>query len=499
MQVLTLLLAAHFAGHASGIGAADAGVGAGTGVVAAPAINKPAAKPIAIEPAPSPLLLEGSLQQALDKANGERRVLVVAQAKGPGRMEAINKVWTVPALAAWAKRHAIVYGVTQEGDLRTIQNIEAVNSPEPICFLDSKQLRIFGSGIPQRGNRLTNPRTEPMMGTLLKLDWTLMKKAEADAGLAAARGEPAKPEFDADGQEVAARVAAIAGLTADEIVAMGGVDAALWLRQVLTNRAGLSSADAKTKVEAEEKHVRLYVAAMNDEALLGARIAVLAPELAAAAKASPSLRERLGGIRQAMLVGPWYRQGRLALEVLAMSRITGEEELLRFVDDSLNDVDAAVIMPFVERAKYEMLLRQVGWGGPVNAYEAATWVDGAMRRLTEAKPGRMSDEQWAILAPLRRSASVLQASRAVALVALGAKAETGGADDGAAPDMATEESRRKAFAESVQRLVKADEATTKAAACAALAAGQSESAVMLLEGDGGWQAGLRKLAAEMRR
>ena len=514
MQVLTLLLITHFAGHALGTGCESATAqGPAHAPTQAQAADKPASKPAAREHALSPLLLEGTLQDALNKANAERRVLVVVQAKGPGRLEAITKLWTVPAMAAWAKRHAIVYGVTEESDLRTIANIDATSSPEPICFLDSKQLRLFGSGIPQRATRLANPKTEPSLGTLLKLDWTLMKKAEGDAGLAAARGEPAKPEFDAEGKEVVARIAAIAGLTAEETAAMGSVDAAAWLREVLTNRAGLSSTDAKVKAEAETKHLRLYIAAMNDEALLGARVTVLAPELAAAAKASPVLREQLGKLRQAMLLGPWYRDGRLALEALALSRVTGEEELLRFVDDSLNDVDAIVIMPLVERAKYEMLLRQVGWGGPVNTHEATTWVNAAVRRLGEGKPTRMSDEQWAMLAPLRRSVSALQASRAVALLGSAGAVEAGvpgvtvpeaGADAdakaaAAAAEATREVSRRQAFIESVKRLIQADEAIAKSAACAALAAGQGERAAMLLTGEGAWKVGLGKLAEEMGR
>ena len=426
----------------------------------------------------SPLTVEGSLQTALDKANAEQRVLVVALAMGARQRDTASALWANPVLASWASRHAIIYGVSSQPDLAVLTALECTptgGNVDPICFLSNLQLRMFGSTLPQRASRIVNPKGEPALGTALKLDWTLMKRAETEPAIAAARGRPGEAEFDRELRAVAEQLRSLVPPAHQQIAS----EPVAWLRAVHATRAASVASPAKPEKSADEatdaspSALSLYLAGFGTTELFAARMTVLAPELFALVNASPELRTKARQARAAMLAGPWLRDGTLMAEVLMISRITGDApELLRFIDDSLNDADSVASMPKIERAKLDLLLRQVNWSV---ALPVAAEVKNALNRLTEPRPERFDESQWALLQATLRAASTLQAARALVLAADPFPA-------GPLPPP-------------VASLIQADSALARATALALLAAGKGGPVTLALLGSGSSE-GLKQLCAD---
>jgi hypothetical protein len=373
-------------------------------------------------PAKSPIVTEATLQDALNTANGSRKVLIVTLAMGPRQKEAADKLWTNTPLAQWAYKHALVFGVTRQEDLDVLQSIDAVPTGatnDPICFLDSKQLRIFGSAIPQKGSRIANPKADPAIGSLLKLHWTLSRKCETDEGLAAVHMRPDPAEEGKIRSEMARRMFACTEPGEREVTPVPLPSQ--WLEQLLAARTRLAllrdkpeaERSAADMIKAEQEMLRLYVWSLWHDDLIGARHGVLARELADLARTSELTRLTLTRMRDSALATHWHREAGLITEVIMLGRMIGDgEELMRFLDDSLNDADVVTTMPASDRMKYELILRQANWsvGG-----DPAKLVDSIIKSASDSAPKNMNPQAWFEVRVTRTALQRLQLGRSVIL------------------------------------------------------------------------------------
>ena len=421
-------------------------------------VAQPPAKPKPAQVAESTgVLREISVERGLNESMAQRKLLVLVIAGNKPAAQRAVGVWAHPSLAGWAAAHAVVVKVTSLDDIKFLTDFNANPGPgeDPVVFKDGKQVRLFGSGMPQRKSRIMNPKSDPALGLLLKLDWTLRGDNLKDDGWVTTHSANMSPGV---------------APAADQALKLAGKSE---LGAIFAARVALADASAKSEQVAAAYSSLLGGFAIQDDAVFApTRWTVLAPELAGLAADPQRKAQAVDALRTARAklladVGrPWYRDLAAWFDLVSLSRAIGDQEdLLRFIDDSLDDPDAAVIMPKVDRFTYEAALRHAHWRAPSTGKVGEQLIRAASR-LELPKPKSLTDAEWTAMQARRAVIVRLQFARAFALCLR----------DGRVSDAAA----IAAAAQSSQSAVSKDGATQLAMAMAALAAGQSDPSIVEL-------------------
>lgn len=343
------------------------------------------------------VLVVRPLQEAMREADAQGRVLVVEIAGNADRRKQALVRWSSPVVRAWAVRHAVPVLLTDAATIRQLTEGDLNPGPDadPLVFRGGKQVRVFGSGLPQKKSRLKGPGKpgEAFVGLALKLDWT--QRGKDDAQPAALEAGAPKALYG----EATEEAAAVTDLPAGDL---GGL-----IARYGRARALAQSKDADSLREATGLCTWLWErGAQTDARFVPARSLLLAPLMESLGTAHPVAPARWKAMRRALLDALDVRDHASMFDLLILSRVIGDhEENLAFIDDALNDSDAALMMPTLERAAWELMLPACHWlpAGPVDPEARFASLDkrfGRARRLVPEGARAALDALWARLRTL---------------------------------------------------------------------------------------------------
>ena len=389
--------------------------------IAAPAAPKPpAAAPKPAQDARPPVLTSLPLEQAIAQATAEQRLLLVVLAPARQNQERWRSVFAQPRLAEWVRHHALAVMVSDQATVTRLTDAGLNPGPDadPLIFRDGLQVRLFGSGLPQKRSRLWSRRATPASIALLcKLDWTVQFLGRTspvtpapNAGWLARHGpgphlqppayspvtppaalEQALAEFTADPVAFFARTAAAASSTSTPEAGLAAATSlvALWEATWLTPSSSQPSPHPLPANPA-------WRAACT--VLLGNHLQLLAAK-------HPSARQQLLALRAASLASLNLRDEQALFAYLMLCRAAGEvDENFGFLDDALNDPDGRFMLTWSQRTAYAAILRHAHWQAPPPAERAAAVraVAQLRQRLADERPDEASAEEFQRLTATRR-------------------------------------------------------------------------------------------------
>jgi hypothetical protein len=352
-----------------------------------------------------------SLQEALDESKAKARLLVVVVSPDRAKAKAHTALWNNPALAAWARHHAVVAHVT---DAPTIQKLRdaglVVGQLEgPLVFRDGLSQRLFGvnptNGVPRvrpapalpKG---VKPRSEDepnlSLRLLLRLEWTLRSMEQAEpawyANHAANNPPPTLPEVGTLFDKASDGVDAAGGLL--DAAAPAAVGAGGGRRDVLAVLvAALTAAnDPATHSAAAGLYTWLWERGAEEqpgfEPIL---LTTVAEQMHALGRVYAPARARFVALREAHAARvPWMSRPELARWIM-LARVADEHlETLDLIDWALDDPDGKLLMPPGERGVWEALLPRLNWADPLTLPESGTnpaaYVAGLVAKRDAAAP-----------------------------------------------------------------------------------------------------------------
>lgn len=373
------------------------------------------------------------LDQALSASQRTGRLLLVIQSGNPAQQKANLGPWDNAAVAAWAQRYALVAHVTDKKTLDMLSGagLKRGGPEQPLVFKAGLQERLFGGDRKENTSRLRPvPSTEkPKPGTpdtslrlLLKLEWTRQhllaedpKWRQLHEGLP--NGEPPKFEPFFSREESGAAKVEDLSVGGDVFARLEAARQAAKDDQRLPEAVGLYTWLWERSVEVEPAFAPVLLYAVS-------------AEMAALAQKHPSALDRFRALRAAQLSrAAWMSRGEMA-RWLMLSRVTGDHlATFDFIDSALSDADAALVMPKLERAAWELLLPRLAWMNPLELPSAGGdptgYAEKLVREAVHNKPAaKFSPTEAEGLKSLFRTQALHECARTyAALIATGRDAE----------------------------------------------------------------------------
>lgn len=402
-------------------------------LIAAPAPSKsPAAAPKPPQDARPSVLTSLPLEQAIAQATAEQRLLLVVLAPARQNQERWRSVFAQPRLAEWVRHHALAVMVTDQPTVTRLTDAGLNPGPDadPLIFKDGLQVRLFGSGLPQKRSRLSSHRATPASIALLyKLDWTVQFLGRPSPATPApnpawlARHGPGphlQPPAHAPVAPPAALTQALADLTADPAAFFARTAAASSPNS--TPEAGLAAA---TSLVALWEATWLAPSSpqpspqplLANPAWRAASTVLLGNHLQLLAARHPPARQQVLALRAASLASLNIRDEQALFAYLMLCRAAGEvDENFGFLDDALNDPDGRFMLTWAQRTAYAALLRHAHWQAPPPADRAAAVraVAQLRQRLADERPDEASPEEFQRLTATRRVLLHVAAARTYA-------------------------------------------------------------------------------------
>ena len=123
------------------------------------------------------LLVKRALPEALAESKAQNKLLLVEIAGNTDRQRRALADYQPAPIRRWVARHALAVLLTDTDTIRKLSESDLNPGPDadPLVFRAGLQVRVFGSGLPQKQSRLKGPGKpgEAFLGLGFKLDWTL--------------------------------------------------------------------------------------------------------------------------------------------------------------------------------------------------------------------------------------------------------------------------------------------------------------------------------------
>ncbi len=387
------------------------------------ALAAPAAPAQAPPPPPpaAPALQPLTLRAALDTAKARKRLLILVLSPTTARAAEHAALWSHPALAAWAARHAVAAHITTPADIATLNDAGlATGGPDqPLLAADGLSIRLFGSSPATNTSRLRKPPREKAstprssalahdlaaFRLLLRLEWSLRGTGRTSPAWLAAHDaacpQPPRPVIPAQSARSDAGALSFAQAAASPLDGAAGADMlgrllrALDLAAVHADTAASPQSREDALVRAAGLFIGLWELGPSAEPHIAPALTFAgARAMHALAGASPATRARFDDLRHAQVaMWPWMNQ-REWFNHLMLTRVCGAHvPFLDFVDAALSDADAALLMPADERLAWEAMLPRLAWDDPLTLPSTGArpvrFIEALRDRLTAPAPKGM--------------------------------------------------------------------------------------------------------------
>lgn len=353
------------------------------------------------------------LAAAIAQARSESRLLLLELAPGTTRNAAIGERWSSPILKAWAKRHALVVRVSDMATLKLLQEqgLTQASDGDPLLFKDGKYVRAFSiaanwstqndeANQPVRvyaSKQLSRipraPRgTASDIALMLRLDWTWRSFETSDPAFFAAhvkgveeRAKMAKPD------EASFRMKEEDGIKPMLIsVPMGEAGEKAIIDALTQVRAFSASEKPEDLAKATGGYTSIWeltdVAGSNFDS---ARLCIIAAEMHALASRYAPAKARFKSMFEAQMTHVDTADTKRLFSVLTLARIADVHvPVLEFVDNALNDPDAATMMPRAERLNLESMLPRLHFNDPLSETKRPISILERHAKVITGKPPR---------------------------------------------------------------------------------------------------------------
>lgn len=353
------------------------------------------------------------LAAAIAQARSESRLLLLELAPGTTRNAAISERWSSPILKAWAKRHALVVRVSDMATLKLLQEqgLTQASDGDPLLFKDGKYVRAFS--IAANWSTQNDENNQPVrvyaskqlsripraprgtasdIALMLRLDWTWRSFETGDPAFFAAhvkgveeRAKAVKPgEISFSMKEETGVTPMLISVPMGELGEKAIIDA---LTQV---RAFSASEKPEDLAKATGGYTSIWeltdVAGSNFDS---ARLCIIAAEMHALASRYAPAKARFKAMFEAQMTQVDTADTKRLFSVLTLARIADVHvPVLEFVDNALNDPDAATMMPRAERLNLESMLPRLHFNDPLSETKRPISILERHAKVITGKPPR---------------------------------------------------------------------------------------------------------------
>ncbi len=392
------------------------------------------------------------LAAAIAQARSESRLLLLELAPGTTRNAAIGERWSSPILKAWAKRHALVVRVSDMATLKLLQEqgLTQASDGDPLLFKDGKYVRAFSIAAnwstqnDENNNPLTPVRvyaskqlsripraprgTASDIALMLRLDWTWRSFETSDPAFFAAhvkgveeRAKAVKPG------ETSFSMKEEVGVTPMLIsVPMGEAGEKAIIDALTQVRAWAASEKPEDLAKATGGYTSIWeltdVAGSNFDS---ARLCIIAAEMHALASRYAPAKARFRAMFEAQMTHVDTADAKRLFSVLTLARIADVHvPVLEFVDNALNDPDAATMMPRAERLNLESMLPRLHFNDPLSETKRPISILERHAKVITGKPPRSIPAEAAAKAvEFRKWLMLVDAGRVAATLRVAGRGE----------------------------------------------------------------------------